>query len=179
LSSCHIAVLVAHGLNEVMDGERDGSTLLIATDGSEAAIDAAARSTELFPSARELVVVSVAEPSAIAHAALAGGKAAVASAIVADLWTDARADAKAAIARTVAALPTTAAVVRRVEHGDPGRVICQIAEDLGVDAIVVGSRGLGFTRRLLLGSVSTFVARNAPCPVLIVRPRDEEDVVEL
>jgi nucleotide-binding universal stress UspA family protein len=37
------------------------------------------------------------------------------------------------------------------------------------DLIVVGSRGKGGLRRLLLGSVAEFVARHAPCSVLIAR----------
>jgi nucleotide-binding universal stress UspA family protein len=43
------------------------------------------------------------------------------------------------------------------------------------DLVVVGARGLGTVKRLLLGSVSESVLRQAPCPVLIVRPRDESD----
>jgi nucleotide-binding universal stress UspA family protein len=37
--------------------------------------------------------------------------------------------------------------------------------------IVVGSRGLGFARRLMLGSVSRGVVRRAGCPVLVVKGR--------
>ena len=37
------------------------------------------------------------------------------------------------------------------------------------DLIVVGSRGLGNIERMVLGSVSEFVANNAKCPVIIVR----------
>jgi nucleotide-binding universal stress UspA family protein len=39
------------------------------------------------------------------------------------------------------------------------------------DLVVVGARGLGPVKRLLLGSVSEYVLRHASCPVLIVRPR--------
>jgi len=38
------------------------------------------------------------------------------------------------------------------------------------DLAVVGSRGLSRGRRLLLGSVSTQLVAEAPCPVLVVRP---------
>ena len=35
--------------------------------------------------------------------------------------------------------------------------------------MVVASRGHGAIRRALLGSVSTHVVNNAPCPVIVVR----------
>ena len=37
----------------------------------------------------------------------------------------------------------------------------------GYDLLVVGSRGLGPVGRLILGSVSTELARRAPIPVLV------------
>ena len=56
--------------------------------------------------------------------------------------------------------------------GDPVDAICRRAEELAADLIVVGNRGLGTLDRFLLGSVSTAVARRAPCSVLIVRRRE-------
>ena len=56
--------------------------------------------------------------------------------------------------------------------GDPGDMIVSAAEAERADMLVVGSHGRGAVGRLFLGSVSEHVVRNAPCPVLVVRPRD-------
>ncbi|CAM0876267.1 unnamed protein product [Alopecurus aequalis] len=60
----------------------------------------------------------------------------------------------------------TAAVV----EGDPKEAICQAAEDMRADLLVLGSRGLGMIKRALLGSVSDYLAHHASCAVLIVKP---------
>jgi nucleotide-binding universal stress UspA family protein len=52
--------------------------------------------------------------------------------------------------------------------------ILALAEELGADLIVMGSRGLGGVRRALMGSVSDSVVRHAHCPVLVVRPDKEQ-----
>ncbi len=56
--------------------------------------------------------------------------------------------------------------------GDPGDMIVSAAEAERVDIVLVGSHGRGAVGRLLLGSVSEHVVRNAPCPVLVCRPRE-------
>lgn len=53
--------------------------------------------------------------------------------------------------------------------GRPDEQIVDLAEEIGAGLIVMGSRGLGGLRRLLMGSVSDSVVRHAHCPVLIVR----------
>jgi len=55
--------------------------------------------------------------------------------------------------------------------GRPGPTIVAEAEKHGSDLIVVGARGLGVVKRVLLGSVSEHVLRHAACPVLVVRQR--------
>jgi nucleotide-binding universal stress UspA family protein len=76
-------------------------------------------------------------------------------------------EADAAFARTAAAL-VGPRVEARVEGGDVASAICEVARELGVDAIVVGSHGRGGLGRLVRGSVSEHVARHAPCAVLVV-----------
>jgi nucleotide-binding universal stress UspA family protein len=48
--------------------------------------------------------------------------------------------------------------------------IVHLAEEIGADLIVIGSRGFGGLKRALLGNVADSVVRHAHCPVLVVRP---------
>ncbi len=47
--------------------------------------------------------------------------------------------------------------------------LLELAESKKIDLIVLGTRGLGGFKRLLLGSVSSAVVSNASCNVMIVR----------
>ncbi|MCP4327027.1 MAG: universal stress protein [Alphaproteobacteria bacterium] len=49
------------------------------------------------------------------------------------------------------------------EFGDPTEVVLSVADAQKADFIVMGRRGLGPTRRLLMGSVSNKVSQLAPC----------------
>jgi nucleotide-binding universal stress UspA family protein len=53
-----------------------------------------------------------------------------------------------------------------LDAGQPGRRLVQRAT--GLDLLVMGSRDLGSVRRLVLGSTSAHVVRNAACPVIVV-----------
>lgn len=53
--------------------------------------------------------------------------------------------------------------------GRAATIIVEHAEQLGADLIVLGHRGLGPIRSMLLGSVSAEVADHAHCPVLVAR----------
>lgn len=55
-----------------------------------------------------------------------------------------------------------------VAVGHTAKVLCDVAED--ADLLVVGSRGYGGFRGLLVGSVTHQVVAHAPCPVLVVVP---------
>jgi nucleotide-binding universal stress UspA family protein len=59
-------------------------------------------------------------------------------------------------------------VSTKLEHGDPDELIVETAKTGNFDIIVIGSRGLGH-RDHALGSVSSNVADQANCPVLLVK----------
>lgn len=56
--------------------------------------------------------------------------------------------------------------------GSPVNEILITAQDIGASLVVVGSRGLGGVKRLLMGSVSERVVSYAACPVLVLRSRE-------
>jgi nucleotide-binding universal stress UspA family protein len=62
-------------------------------------------------------------------------------------------------------------VVSHVRTKAAGREISQLAVDLEADLVVVGTYGRTGLARVLLGSVAHTVVTQAPCPVLVVRPK--------
>ncbi len=83
---------------------------------------------------------------------------------------DARAFLEAAVERAIGDDPGV--TVELVPVCDlPARALLERA--VGADLLVVGARGLGGFRGLLLGSVSHQVVQHAPCPVAVVRARSE------
>jgi nucleotide-binding universal stress UspA family protein len=67
----------------------------------------------------------------------------------------------------VVTAPDADRVSQRVVMGHPAKVLLDAAE--GAALLVVGSRGRGGFRGMLLGSVSQHVIARAPCPVVVVR----------
>ena len=53
--------------------------------------------------------------------------------------------------------------------GKPDEEIVALAEELEAGLIVIGSRGRGGLKRVLMGNVCDSVVRHAHCPVLVVR----------
>jgi len=55
-----------------------------------------------------------------------------------------------------------------LREGDPAEGLIDVAEEEGVDLIIVGNRGMTGAKRFLLGSVPNQVSHHAPCNVMIV-----------
>jgi nucleotide-binding universal stress UspA family protein len=108
----------------------------------------------------DLLVVSVIDPNERQPADRIGRRW--------DQIRDRRQDAAQALVARGRAIGITVSFL--VWTGDPGESIVSAAGSESVDLVVVGTHGRGTIGRLILGSVSEHVVRNAPCPVLVVRP---------
>jgi nucleotide-binding universal stress UspA family protein len=71
-------------------------------------------------------------------------------------WRDQYCDEKLEIAEHLSELPAPAAIL-------------ELADTLDADLIVMGTRGLGALKHVLLGSVAERVVQRAKCPVLTVK----------
>lgn len=73
----------------------------------------------------------------------------------------------------------TAGAVQFFVHARIGKAAAQIlavASDVGADLILIGSHGKTGVERLLLGSVSERVVREAGCPVVVARAKTYADI---
>lgn len=91
------------------------------------------------------------------------------------LLEEAHTDELRAMAETVAGLGEKypdVQVEQRLRQGRPAKVLAEASQ--GAALVVVGSRGHGGFKSMLLGSTSRSLLHHAECPVLIVRPGTTE-----
>jgi len=154
-------------------------TIIIATDGSDTAKEAASRGLALLRPVDQVLVVSVADLADPDLAEDATGHAAA-------TMTPEEVEAvnKEALARGQSNIDTTIEALRahpglppgleaRVLGGQAGPALCHLASETGAIAVVMGSSGRGGLRRAVLGSVSDHVVRHSPCPVVVTRARPQ------
>ncbi len=143
--------------------------ILVATDGSESALDAARRSMDLLRPGAHVVLAAVI-PEYEDPMADAGGIEGpdITYKQAEKDWKKSTAEGQAALDRTAAALGTEAEVRLVPDDEKAGAVIVRIAGEMNADVLVVGS-SKGWLSRLVGGSVSDYVVHHAPCPVLLVR----------
>lgn len=56
----------------------------------------------------------------------------------------------------------------RLAYGDAGESICEFAEEIDADTVILGRQGKGRVEEFILGSVSSYVLRQSSVPVLAV-----------
>jgi len=143
--------------------------VIVATDGSEAALDAARRAITLLRDGAA-IALAVVVPERYDPAADAGGfEGPVMSEEQAEEeYAEGQAIGNDALARTQAAIGTEAEVLLISTDEAPAEAIARVAAEQGADLIVVGSQEHGFLSRLFHGSTSDQVVHHAHCPVLVV-----------
>jgi nucleotide-binding universal stress UspA family protein len=131
--------------------------LAVGYDGmaeSQAALEEGAKLSMRFGGSMKVIGVATPVPPMGAAAATQAGP-------------EAGPDFQTRLNDAVAELPPELRALPVLEHGDPVQRLLSVAE-VGVDLLVLGSRGFGPVMRLLIGSVSSRVIRGAPCPVMVV-----------
>ena len=138
--------------------------ILLATDGSPHAELAALKAVDLAESTgARLHVVAVGRtfPAAVYDVYTETGR------------EDLRREAREVLERQVRKIEEaggTVAIAHLKMNERRDEAIVHLAEEIGADLIVIGSRGFGGLKRALLGNVADSVVRHAHCPVLVVRP---------
>ncbi len=142
--------------------------ILLCSDGSDRAIQAAKAASEI---ARRfdahVTVLSVFDTTALMTPYSSAPEAMPNAEIVLKVGDEFHDAAQRAAAQSL-----SAAGVRFDERRGFGSAVgtaIDAAEEIHADLIVMGSRGQGGFKRLLLGSVSDGVLHHAHCPVLIIR----------
>lgn len=148
---------------------------LIATDGSPVSLEAARKGCAIL-NPDKVTLVTVADTS-IAEDSGAGGFEG--NLLSVEESRDVRGvimeTGQEELSDTVKALGLDPAIVEtKLLEGSPGPVICSAAEEFNPDVVVVGSHGRGWFQRLVIGSISEYVARHCLSPVLIVRTGDND-----
>lgn len=138
------------------------SNIVVGTDGSDTAkvaVSLAADLAKLHNAVLHLVNASNMPASGLgAQLAGATGVAdqAVGAEVSKNVLAEAAREAKGANVETHASV------------GDPADVVISVAEKVGADLIVVGSKGMHGIRRVI-GSIPNTIAHQSPCNVLIVK----------
>jgi nucleotide-binding universal stress UspA family protein len=146
--------------------------ILLPVDGSEAALDAVRHALRLVADglATSFVLANVQEPASLYEMVTAHDP---------EVLDRISAEAGEHMLQPAEALLRAAGVPweREIAVGDPGHVLAEMIERHGIDAVVMGARGLGAARSAIAGSVSHWLLVHCPVPVTVVRhvvPEDTE-----
>lgn len=148
--------------------------VMVATDGTDAAIDAARQAIGLLRADAQITLVTVVLDREDPEDDAGGFEGPLQTPEQADHdYAEHVASGQDALKRTAAALGGSAEVLLIPSEEEAGTALIHYAEQHHPDLLVIGAGGKGVIRRLFAGSVSDHVVHKAPCPVLVVRHRDD------
>jgi nucleotide-binding universal stress UspA family protein len=149
------------------------ATLIVATDGSDLALHAALRGLDLTRETYTVLIVSAVEVVIPGEDATGHAGPTTTPEVAEAANHEAREQGHVAVATVAQSIRESGYAPEQVEtrliEGDPGPSLCRLAGDVQASAVIIGSRGRGGLKRALLGSVSDYVVRNAPCTVIVSR----------
>ena len=138
--------------------------IIVGVDGSEQSIHATRVAADMARDRKaQLLIVAVVRPPE-------GWWGIVGSPPTADALGDALSDAQRDVLdRTLDAVDLDGVDYETIEEiGEPAQRLIEACDRLDADLLVVGRRGAGMLRRMVVGSVAGHAVNEAPCPVLIV-----------
>jgi nucleotide-binding universal stress UspA family protein len=147
--------------------------ILIPVDGSVLSLEAVRHALGLIGQGlrADLVLANVQAPASLYEIVVAHDP---------NVIKDVSAGAGAHLLEPAQALCRTAGVAFECEvvSGDPVAALCDLAEEYGCSAIVIGAHGKGALASALMGSVSHALANVSPVPVTIVRHEEADQVAD-
>ena len=142
----------------------DPKIIVVGVDGSDHSIEAARAAAGLARArSAKLVVVTVVRPPE-------GWWGIVGSPPTAEALGDSLSDAQRDVLdRTLRSVDFSDVDYETQEEiGEPSARLIDVCTRVDADLLVVGRRGAGLLRRMVVGSVANHVVHEAPCPVLVV-----------
>ncbi|MEP0868749.1 universal stress protein [Trichocoleus desertorum AS-A10] len=178
-ATCH--VLVARGLPEAPTLQPKWHHVLLAVNGSQATKQAIALTRQLIPAGIQRVTILCAQTPLNPHYLF--GPFATPTPnwqLTQSLQQAQKEQSEQIIQKAQEKLAgANVAITSLIQTGEPGPIICQIAQQQQADVIILGSDRHPAFRNIRLTATGDYVLHHAPCPILLCRTARSETETNL